>query len=174
MYNEGDLSFLANVGQLVEPVTLDDWLNKRKQLPLSLGDHRCGQNGDHRGGQNDAQRVYPQNSAAEGVLGRIMNVLVTIGRAFRGDLYSVCCNVKAVEGGKDALTAPSSTRRATRDSTTHWRHFGPSCKRRAPGRRLPSSPSVTAAPSPPTGGELTTDGAAITSSLADLSKGARF
>jgi uncharacterized protein (DUF1800 family)/uncharacterized protein (DUF1501 family) len=94
MYNEGDLSFLANVGQLIEPITIDDWLNKRKRVPLSLGDHR--------GGQNDAQSVHPQNSAAEGVMGRIMKVLVTIKNAFKGDVYSVWGNMKAVEGSKDA------------------------------------------------------------------------
>ncbi|WP_070137258.1 DUF1501 domain-containing protein [Crocinitomix algicola] len=39
MYNDGDLAFLANIGTLVEPITVADYYAQSKQVPLGLFSH---------------------------------------------------------------------------------------------------------------------------------------
>ena len=68
LFNSGDLSFLSNIGTLIEPIIdANDYNNGMKQLPLGLYSH------------NDQimqwQTSVPQNRAAVGVGGRMADLL---------------------------------------------------------------------------------------------------
>lgn len=69
LYNDGDLSFFANVGQLDAPVTKDNYfLNTRSQLFA------------HNAMQEEAQRLDPWDKVAgTGILGRMCDVLTAKG-----------------------------------------------------------------------------------------------
>ena len=64
LYNDGDAAFIANMGALVEPVTKEDFVKKRKRFPPNLFSHNVMQRSMH--------NVHAQDAAAKGVLGRIV------------------------------------------------------------------------------------------------------
>lgn len=72
MYNAGDATVFANMGGLIEPVTLNDYNNKHKpgakQFPLGNFGHNLM--------QKHAWTVHAGYGDAQGVLGRMVNKLV--------------------------------------------------------------------------------------------------
>jgi uncharacterized protein (DUF1501 family) len=67
LYESGDASFFANIGSLVEPVTLAEYRSGAKRTPPSIGAHDVQ--------QRVAQTVVSDNMSAKGVLGRILSAL---------------------------------------------------------------------------------------------------
>lgn len=68
LFNSGDLSFLSNIGTLIEPITdADEFINGNKQIPLGLYSH------------SDQimqwQTSVPQSRSAVGVGGRIADMI---------------------------------------------------------------------------------------------------
>ncbi|KAH8075738.1 hypothetical protein JL721_1759 [Aureococcus anophagefferens] len=63
LYEDGDASFFANIGSLVEPLTLAEYRSGAKRTPPSIGAHDVQ--------QRLAQTVVSDNMSAKGVLGRI-------------------------------------------------------------------------------------------------------
>jgi uncharacterized protein (DUF1501 family)/uncharacterized protein (DUF1800 family) len=101
MYNAGEALFLANVGSLVESVTLDDLRTNRKRVPPSLYAHNSMQ----RNGQN----MHPQLLSASGVLGRIIENLQTGPEPYKSALFSLSGRVKMVQGRVPPNFITSST-----------------------------------------------------------------
>ena len=67
LYENGDASFFANIGSLVEPLTLAEYRSGAKRTPPSIGAHDVQ--------QRLAQTVVSDNMSAKGVLGRILSAL---------------------------------------------------------------------------------------------------
>mmetsp|Transcript_102655 Transcript_102655/g.294143 ORF Transcript_102655/g.294143 Transcript_102655/m.294143 type:complete len:2583 (-) Transcript_102655:1307-9055(-) len=65
LYDDGDAIFLANIGALVEPLTLDEWDEGSKQLPQGLFAHNTQ--------TVLAQTVHAGSAGAKGMLGRIVD-----------------------------------------------------------------------------------------------------
>lgn len=65
LYNDGDLSFQANMGPLVKPVTKEQVVNKEATLPAGLFAHNLQTQG--------AKTLHPQETTgSSGILGRIL------------------------------------------------------------------------------------------------------
>ncbi len=67
LYNDGDLSFTANVGSLVHPTTKAEYTEASVQLPPQLFAHNTQQRG--------AESLIPQEAFGDGIVGRIVRVL---------------------------------------------------------------------------------------------------
>ena len=92
LYQAGDAAFYANVGSLVEPLTVEDWKAGIKRVPRSVGAH----NQQQKAAQNlDADRL-----TARGVMGRMLDALDRDG--FNAVGYSLGGLVKALDGSGDA------------------------------------------------------------------------
>lgn len=102
LYNSGDALFLANIGALIEPVTLAEFKKKSKRLPPSLFAHNIM--------QRSIQNLHPQIISSEGVLGRIMEVLSEdVNPAYKTSIFSLSGKVKMVQGAIPAdIISPSS------------------------------------------------------------------
>jgi uncharacterized protein (DUF1501 family)/uncharacterized protein (DUF1800 family) len=102
LYNEGDAAFLANIGALVEPVTLAEYKARTKKLPPSLFAHNVM--------QRSIQNLNPVVVSSEGVLGRMMEVLSKDAvPAFKTSIFSLSGKVKMVQGDIPAdIISPSS------------------------------------------------------------------
>jgi uncharacterized protein (DUF1800 family) len=94
MYEEKQLSFFANVGNLVEPTTQQTFLDKEVELPTSIFAHNYA--------QRAAQSQDPNNDGASGILGRAFTSLQDRWRCCAGcndaeadDVWGETC----VEGG---------------------------------------------------------------------------
>ena len=94
MYEEKQLSFFANVGNLVEPTTQQTFLDKEVELPTSIFAHNYA--------QRAAQSQDPNNDGASGILGRAFTSLQDRWRCCDGcndaeadDVWGDTC----VEGG---------------------------------------------------------------------------
>ena len=98
LYDEGDLSVLANVGPLVEPATRQDWDNRNKRggkrFPVGIGGHNTM--------QKDAFSVHSGERNVKGVLGRIANVLTAEGMPekppLKSQLYSMDGYAQMLDG----------------------------------------------------------------------------
>jgi hypothetical protein len=71
MYSEKDAAFIANTGNLVEPVTKAAFEDASVQLPRSLFAHNIQ--------VESIQNLYPQSIARDGVLGRMADQLTSQG-----------------------------------------------------------------------------------------------
>eukprot|EP01122_Echinamoeba_exundans_P008354 TRINITY_DN275_c0_g1_i1.p1 TRINITY_DN275_c0_g1~~TRINITY_DN275_c0_g1_i1.p1 ORF type:complete len:1994 (-),score=503.35 TRINITY_DN275_c0_g1_i1:77-6058(-) len=102
LYNDGDAAFLANIGALVEPVTLAEYKLRSKRLPPSLFAHNVM--------QRSIQNLNPTVISSEGVLGRIMEVLSEDAvPAYKTSIFSLSGKVKMVQGAVPAdMISPSS------------------------------------------------------------------
>jgi len=70
LWEDGDAAFVANVGALVEPLTKDEYIFKRKELPAAIFSHNLQTQG--------AQTLTPQETTGNsGILGRILTALET-------------------------------------------------------------------------------------------------
>eukprot|EP01043_Picozoa_sp_COSAG02_P000106 COSAG02_NODE_2_length_75708_cov_87.013953_9_plen_2901_part_00 len=90
MWDAGDLSFYANVGCMIEPLTKDEYRAKTKRIPSNLGSHA------HQ--TQTAQSVWASYSGAKGILGRMVDALMSQDNAYRSASYSIWGNQKAVHG----------------------------------------------------------------------------
>jgi len=93
MYDAKDASFVANVGALVEPVTLAEYKAKTKRLPPQLFAHNIMQRSMH--------NLDPANIKAFGVLNRMANAVesaVPSASSYQSGLYSLNGNLKMVQG----------------------------------------------------------------------------
>jgi len=82
VYQEKELAFFANVGALVEPMTLEDFVTGAKPRPPGIQAHDVQ--------QEIAQTLNPMNMAARGVMGSMLRTLQeggdsTVGYFFNGD-----------------------------------------------------------------------------------------
>eukprot|EP00808_Paulinella_micropora_P028586 g59653.t1 len=93
LYKDGDAAFMANIGNLVEPVTKQDFINRdksKKQFPPSLFAHNVQ--------QRHLQNLDPQTTSAKGVAGRAIQSLLEQPEPFKTDLFSLMGNTKILEG----------------------------------------------------------------------------
>ncbi|KAJ8608978.1 hypothetical protein CTAYLR_008963 [Chrysophaeum taylorii] len=67
MYQQGEASWFANIGPLVEPITVEELRAGTKRTPPSVGAHDVQ--------QRIAQSVHSDNMNARGVMGRILNAI---------------------------------------------------------------------------------------------------
>ena len=94
LYNEGDASFVANIGSLIEPLTMEEYKLGEKSIPTQLFSHNAQ--------TKQAQSVHPQYTASKGVLGRMVDALKTQVNPYRSSAFSLAGNVKSVEGSEAA------------------------------------------------------------------------
>jgi uncharacterized protein (DUF1501 family) len=93
LYDDGDASFFANIGTLVEPLTKEEFQGKTKPVPPSLFAHNTQ--------QRQSQSLHAQLSKAKGVLGRIRDALTSQQPApvaanaysITGTIYMGSCSV---------------------------------------------------------------------------------
>ena len=92
LYNDGDAALVANMGGLVEPITLEEWNDGKsegarkvnagtKTLPPGLFGHNIM--------QKNAKTVHAANRNAKGVLGRMVEKLTNRSEPFKSALYSI-------------------------------------------------------------------------------------
>jgi uncharacterized protein (DUF1501 family) len=86
MYDDGEVSFIANMGSLFEPVTAEEMRFNTKRVPKGLFGHANG-------------RKQAQNTnAPKGILGRITDALMTQENPYKSSVYSIYLNPFAVAG----------------------------------------------------------------------------
>lgn len=90
LYDSGDTAFVANVGAMVEPVTLAQYKARSRRLPPSLFAHNVM--------QRSIQNLNAQVVSAEGVLGRITQAITEGPQPFKTALFSLSGRVKMVQG----------------------------------------------------------------------------
>ena len=95
LYNDGDASFVANIGPLVEPVTKQEFFKRSKEMPPSLYAHNSQ--------RKCTQSVIAQDPSAKGVLGRLRDALAAQG--LPSAAYSASGNSLAVEGSPNGASA---------------------------------------------------------------------
>jgi uncharacterized protein (DUF1501 family) len=95
-YKNGQTSFFANVGPLVEPVTKAKWDSKEAKVPKSLFAHNVQ--------QRTVQSVEPEDAVGTGVLGRIADQLTSQG--YNMGSYSVTGNSHALQGRAPEASPP--------------------------------------------------------------------
>ena len=120
LYEEGDASFFANIGNLIEPITVAEYNSKTKQIPMGLFAHNTQ--------VEHSQAVHPQRGDAKGVLGRIVGALSSQDQPYKTMSYSIAGSQKIVEGPITAQII-SRTGGAVRlmafDSNTHGKLGAP-------------------------------------------------
>ena len=90
MYSQGDASFVANVGSLIEPIDRTTYFDGTRRLPPQVFAHNMG--------QKAAQNLHPQLGNSKGVLGRMLDQ-IALQQSARGiSSYSIAGNAKMVEG----------------------------------------------------------------------------
>ena len=94
LYQQGDASFVANIGSLIEPVDRVSYFDGSKQLPPQIFAHNMG--------QKAAQNLHPQVGSSKGVLGRMLDAVSSQTAAYSGGAYSISGNKKILEGEKHA------------------------------------------------------------------------
>lgn len=92
LYDAGEAAFVANIGPLIEPVTKEQYLSRDSgvRLPPSLYSH------------NDQTRAWQTAIAQEltghGVLGRIVDTLLSQPSAYKVGSYSIDGTAKVLQG----------------------------------------------------------------------------
>ena len=91
LWDAGQVSWFANIGSLVEPITIENFNTKNKdgrptRLPPSLFGHDTQ--------QRQCQSVHADSTGAKGVLGRMMEALTTQALPYRCNVVSMylSCN----------------------------------------------------------------------------------
>ena len=115
LWEAGDAAWFANMGALVEPLTLEQWNTKRKDgraahIPPSLFGHDTQ--------QRQCQSVHSDSTGAKGVLGRMMEALTTQEVPYRSGVYSVYGIRKLLEGDVPS-TVMSLTGTYSRPAVSH-------------------------------------------------------
>ena len=101
MYNAGDALAVANIGNLVVPLTPDEYKKKSKPRPPGLFAHNVQQRGMH--------SLHPQLVSAKGVLGRMLDALTQRVDAFSSKVFSLTGNIKIVEGSIPPVIVSASS-----------------------------------------------------------------
>jgi len=92
LYDLDELAFVANVGALVEPMTKADYFGQSgvvKERPPSLFAHNIM--------QRSLQNLHAQQASAEGILGRMVEDVLSQDIPFASELYSLMGSTKIVE-----------------------------------------------------------------------------
>ena len=89
LYKDGQLAFVANIGNLIEPTTRETYLDGSVKLPPGTFAHNLATRSN--------QNLQPQNDNAKGVLGRMLDVVGTQKPPFQPAAYSIAGNAKIVE-----------------------------------------------------------------------------
>ena len=95
LFEEGDASIFANIGNLVEPISgRAEYYSKTKEIPRSLYSH------EHQ--QTASRTLHPQLTSAKGVLGRMADVMhaqsTPSSPPFKLGAYSVTTNTEMMRG----------------------------------------------------------------------------
>ena len=95
LWDAGEASWFANIGSLIEPLTLEEWNTNRKEnrkarKPPSLFGHDTQ--------QRQCQSVHSDNTGAKGILGRVMEAMTTQDLPYRSNVYSMYGIRKLMEG----------------------------------------------------------------------------
>ena len=94
LYEQGDASFLANIGSLIDPVDRVSYFDGSKRIPPQVFAHNMG--------QKAAQNVHPQDGASKGVLGRMLDAIAAQSEGHRVSAYSIAGNAKIVDAASVA------------------------------------------------------------------------
>ncbi len=85
LYEEGDASFIANIGSLIEPVpSRAEFRAKSVRIPPSIGSHNTQ--------TKQAQSVHAQHAGAKGILGRMVDTLTFQAGPLKTQGYSIYGN----------------------------------------------------------------------------------
>ena len=102
LFKEGQAAFVANIGNLVEPVTRSSYEDGSAQLPPQIGAHNVQ--------TKVAQNLHAQDASSKGVLGRMLDALSR--QAFNTGGFSITGSLpKILEGESVGGGAPGTTRR---------------------------------------------------------------
>ena len=106
LYNDGDASIMANVGNLVEPIeTQAKFKLRTTKKPRSLYSH------EHQ--QTASRTLHPQRLSANGILGRMATALTSggpnQGTTYKTTLYSITGNTEMLRGGPEGPLTLSPT-----------------------------------------------------------------
>jgi len=92
-YQDGKAAWLANIGQLVTPMTKAQYLDGSVKTPPSPFAHNSARQNGH--------SCHAQMKTAKGVAGRMMKALEEATIPYNTGLYSLNGNAKILTGGKD-------------------------------------------------------------------------
>jgi hypothetical protein len=85
LYNDGDAALVANMGALVEPLTLDEWNTRNwvgaKKAPPGVFAHNIM--------QKNAWTVHAEDRDAKGMLGRMVTKLTNKSQPMKSAMYSL-------------------------------------------------------------------------------------
>jgi cullin-associated NEDD8-dissociated protein 1 len=90
LYNDGDSVWVANVGQLVEPLSREEMLAGQGRRPSNLFGHAQQ--------RQQIQQVHAGNPNAKGVLGRAIHALMKQDAPYKSQLYTTGGGGKIVSG----------------------------------------------------------------------------
>ena len=90
MYDDGNAMYIANIGNLIEPMTKEQFRAKSRRIPSGLFGHNTQ--------ISQAQSVEAQNPGAKGVLARIADALTSQPDPYKTGTYSMSGNAPATRG----------------------------------------------------------------------------
>ena len=90
MYDDGNAMYIANIGNLIEPITKEQFRAKSRRIPSGLFGHNTQ--------ISQAQSVEAQNPGAKGVLARIADALTSQPDPYKTGTYSMSGNAPATRG----------------------------------------------------------------------------
>ena len=97
IYTSGDAAFVSNIGQLIENVDKQQFVDKTRRVPASLFAHNAARKGSF--------TLNPEVAAAKGVIGRLNEVLES---GYTTKAYSLDGNQRILEGALPAnVLSPS-------------------------------------------------------------------
>jgi len=97
IYTSGDAAFVSNIGQLIENVDKQQFVDKTRRIPASLFAHNAARKGSF--------TLNPEVAAAKGVIGRLNEVLES---GYTTKAYSLDGNQRILEGALPAnVLSPS-------------------------------------------------------------------
>ena len=99
LYDDGDMLFVANIGNLREPTTAATYLDGSAILPHALFSHTTQ--------SRQAQNVHAQLLTAKGVLGRMAEALTMGDAPYALKVFSIAGNHKSVQGSIPAIQISS-------------------------------------------------------------------
>ncbi|GMH88299.1 hypothetical protein TrST_g6936 [Triparma strigata] len=100
LYDDGDANFFANIGALVEPMTLEEWKADSKRVPPNLFAHNSQ--------TVAASTVYADDMNSPGVLGKIQDALSVLQTSKkRTTSYSINGNQRILSGEAGVSPVPN-------------------------------------------------------------------
>jgi cullin-associated NEDD8-dissociated protein 1 len=115
LFENGEVSWVANIGTMIEPMTVEEFkLGKKKQPPGLYG---------HAAQRLQVQTSVPQDPNAKGVVGRAVRSLMEQTTPYKSVLYEVTSG-----GGKILSGSPQAPIRVRSKGFTRWDRQGSSVK----------------------------------------------